>query len=400
MLWPMYVGCYPCTWAEGDFGFYFQKQIFAHLKSYIFHFNTSQVNLISDWALNQPQTPNQPWALEFEHHWGTRACVVRGTKCSVFKGHTLEGCIPLRLWIQDLIDNKLIQFENTLGLDVITNPLPPHPERNVNAISIVEERIIDFSSPSFPWKDMLWVLAQKSHIALENIRALGFDWEVCSFCNSQNRHALFDCGLVRALVQGLADHGIIWIKREVVQKGDCMATSLCPLGLQAGTSHGAMSMGSRINQDEYLLDRVCKIPLGIGTSGPPISCFIEEIVEQSLDSEVSALKKEQAISAIQGFALLILSLLLEIAKSSPGFVQKETHSVPTIHGFTPIVLRKSVQVSSRAPSLKALKASGPSIISPKTFSLAPNLQTQEGLIIHMPMPFPYKDDENARGNMM
>ena len=95
-------------------------------------------------------------------------------------------------------------------------------------------------------------------------------------------------------------------------------------------------------------------------------------MEQSLDSEVSAPKKEQAISAIQGFAPLILSLL-EITKSSPRFVQKETHSVPTIHGFTPIVLPKSVQVSYRAPSLKALKASGPVIISPKTFSLAPNL---------------------------
>ena len=34
--------------------FYFQKQIFAHLKYYIFHFNTSKVNLILDWALNWP----------------------------------------------------------------------------------------------------------------------------------------------------------------------------------------------------------------------------------------------------------------------------------------------------------------------------------------------------------
>ena len=33
---------------------YFQKYIFAYLKSYIFHFNTFQVNLISDWALNWP----------------------------------------------------------------------------------------------------------------------------------------------------------------------------------------------------------------------------------------------------------------------------------------------------------------------------------------------------------
>ena len=44
---------------------YFQKQIFAHLKCYIFLFNTPQVNLISDRALNWP------WALEFRHRWGT-----------------------------------------------------------------------------------------------------------------------------------------------------------------------------------------------------------------------------------------------------------------------------------------------------------------------------------------
>ena len=42
--------------------FNFQKYIFAHLKGYIFHFNSSQVILISDWALNWS------WALEFEHH--------------------------------------------------------------------------------------------------------------------------------------------------------------------------------------------------------------------------------------------------------------------------------------------------------------------------------------------
>ena len=74
--------------------------------------------------------------------------------------------------------------------------------------------------------------SQESHIALENIRALGFDWEICSFCNSENRHALFDYGLLKAQVQGLANRGIIKIEREVMHKGDCMATSLCPLGLQ------------------------------------------------------------------------------------------------------------------------------------------------------------------------
>ena len=59
-------------------------------------------------------------------------------------------------------------------LNVITNPLPSHQERNVNVISIVEERIPDFSSISFPWKAMLWAL-EESHIVLENIVALGFD---------------------------------------------------------------------------------------------------------------------------------------------------------------------------------------------------------------------------------
>ena len=44
----------------------FPKFFFSNLKCYIFYFNTLQVNLISDWALNWH------WALKFEHHWGTR----------------------------------------------------------------------------------------------------------------------------------------------------------------------------------------------------------------------------------------------------------------------------------------------------------------------------------------
>ena len=41
----------------------FQKYIYLLIKSYIFHFNISQVNLTSDWALNQP------WVLEFSIIW-------------------------------------------------------------------------------------------------------------------------------------------------------------------------------------------------------------------------------------------------------------------------------------------------------------------------------------------
>ena len=42
------------------------------------------------------------------------------------EGHTIEECTPLRNRVQDLIDNKLIQFDNTAELNVITNPLPHH----------------------------------------------------------------------------------------------------------------------------------------------------------------------------------------------------------------------------------------------------------------------------------
>ena len=90
------------------------------------------------------------------------------------------------------------QFDNTTRPNVITNPLPPHPKGNMNAISTVEEMILDFSSPSFPWKAILWALAQESHIVLENIGAPSFNWEACSFCDNRDRHALFDCTVLKA----------------------------------------------------------------------------------------------------------------------------------------------------------------------------------------------------------
>lgn len=56
-----------------------------------------------------------------------------------------------------------------VGLNVITNPLYSHLKGNMDAISIVKERIPNFSSPSFPWKAMLQALAQESHIVLTNM---------------------------------------------------------------------------------------------------------------------------------------------------------------------------------------------------------------------------------------
>ncbi|KAK9991456.1 hypothetical protein SO802_026441 [Lithocarpus litseifolius] len=62
-------------------------------------------------------------------------------------------------------------------------------------------------------------------------------------------------------------------------------------------------------------------------------------------------------------------------------------------------LRHQIQdlIDNKAPGLKALEAAlpNPIIISPKMFSLVPNLQNQEGVVIRMPKPFPYKDSHRV-----
>ncbi|KAL0004877.1 hypothetical protein SO802_012438 [Lithocarpus litseifolius] len=117
-----------------------------------------------------------------------------------------------------------------------------------------------------------------------------------------------------------------------------------------------------------------QIPPGMRTPAPLTSVVIEEIIELPVDSGVPALKKEQTLPAIEGFAPLILSLL-GIAEPSLGFVQKETLIVPAIRGFDPLVLSKPIQGISKAFGPKALEVALPSpvIISLKMFSLAPNL---------------------------
>ena len=107
------------------------------------------------------------------------------------EGHTLEECYHLRDRVWDLIESNLIQFDNATTPNIITNPLPPNQEGNVNAIITVEERIRDFSLPSFRWKATLRALVQESHLDL--IGTLVFDWEACSFYDNKDSHALFDC---------------------------------------------------------------------------------------------------------------------------------------------------------------------------------------------------------------
>ena len=65
---------------------------------------------------------------------------------------------------------------------------------------------------------------------------------------------------------------------------------------------------------------------------PLTSIIIEEIIESPMDLGVPALKKEQTLSAIKGFAPLILSLL-GITEPTPRFVQKGTLCCPCYSRF-------------------------------------------------------------------
>ena len=89
-----------------------------------------------------PLLPGFDLSKKCEHHFGA-------------EGHTLKECSQMRDCVQDLIDNKLIQFDNVAAPNIITNPLAPNQEGNMNVIITMEERVPDFSSPSFPWKAML-----------------------------------------------------------------------------------------------------------------------------------------------------------------------------------------------------------------------------------------------------
>ena len=112
----------------------------------------------------------------------------------------------------------------------------------MNAIITVEERVSNFSSPSFPWNAMLRALVQVGHLDLKGIGTSGFDWGIYSFCDNEDQRALFDSRVLQSQVLSLADHGIIWIERETVRRDDYMATNLCPLATQSGANCNAISL--------------------------------------------------------------------------------------------------------------------------------------------------------------
>ena len=82
-----------------------------------------------------------------------------------------------------------------------------------------------------------------------------------------------------------------------------MATSLCLLATQLGTSYNAISIRSRKDWDEYL--QKCH---GEVNSVPPSSVVFEEIIESPVNSRSLDSGKGQALPAIEGFTSLVLMM--------------------------------------------------------------------------------------------
>ena len=123
---------------------------------------------------------------------------------------------------------------------------------------------------------------------------------------------------------------------------------------------------------------------------------LSEIIEMPADPGSSNSGKGQALPAIKGFTHLVLALST-VARPASLSLQERTAIVLAIRGFDPLILPKSALGIFGVSGLKALVTILPSlvVINPKTFSIAPNLRTQEGIIICMPKSFPYEDSHRV-----
>ena len=115
-----------------------------------------------------------------------------------------------------------------------------------------------------------------------------------------------------------------------------------------------------------------------------------------MDLRSSDSGKRQALPAIGGFTPLVLALPAITGPASSS-IQKGTAIVLAIQGFKPLILLKPASGISGVPGLKAFEAIllSPVVINSRMFSIAPNLQTQEGVIIRMSKLFPYEDSHHV-----
>ena len=107
-------------------------------------------------------------------------------------GHSVENFQQLRHRVQDLIDHGILKFE---GLpNITTNPLPNHPEGNVNMIEIEEvDDQFDLAGDQASWKRLFHTLKEQGHIAPLEAPPRPSTGDVCEYHSGARGHSLECC---------------------------------------------------------------------------------------------------------------------------------------------------------------------------------------------------------------
>jgi hypothetical protein len=128
-------------------------------------------------------------------------------------GHAVENCQQLRHRVQDLIDHGILKFE---GLpNITTNPLPNHPEGNVNMIEIEEEddRFDPANDPT-SWKHLFHTLKEQGHITSLEAPPGPSTGDTCEYHSGARGHSLECCKEFRKEIASLTKKGLVRREEE------------------------------------------------------------------------------------------------------------------------------------------------------------------------------------------
>ncbi|XP_058774254.1 uncharacterized protein LOC131648520 [Vicia villosa] len=117
-------------------------------------------------------------------------------------GHDTERCIALKNKVQDMLDQKIIQFTPTPN--IVNNPMPAHGGSGVNAVGSEEIRVVsEVSCLTFP------LVSVKQHLVNSGIfPGCGVD---CENCKRQPE----GCADLKSMVQRLIDEGPLQFYRRL-----------------------------------------------------------------------------------------------------------------------------------------------------------------------------------------